>query len=336
MLPEPGTVETVRPAAASLAKIDERVRDYLRSGDDLMAADLAFNEAGQTAAGAVTALRDWRARQQSASAAAVSGIETQQTAALGALVLAWAISLVLVWKRPEQVVAGAVVADAADASASVDAFELSFARPVVTDGAAVDLQAAAQASEAFARAGDAPALKAALGRGAEALGAKGVVVWLGVEEHLFAVASHGYDERHLKRPIARDAENVTAETWRTGQAVTIPGEGDAPGVVVVPMADAAGCRGVVSAELLPGRVAAADRQALLLMFAAQLGGIVGAAAPAAAASPAPAPAPATRDTAFDELAAATPEPAALDAVVDSTVDGTTMDGTAPAAKERAS
>ncbi|MGE0394837.1 MAG: hypothetical protein AB7P67_14825, partial [Vicinamibacterales bacterium] len=73
--------------------------------------------------------------------------------------------------------------------------------------------------------------------------------------------------------------------------------------------DANGCRGVVSAELLPGRVAAADRQALLSMFAAQLGGIVGASAPAPAAAPAPTPASAAPVSAFDELAAAIGQPA---------------------------
>ncbi len=314
--------DVVRPAIASLAKIDGRVREYLRSGDDLMAADLAFNEAREATGGAVTALRDWRASQQGAAASAIAGIERQQTAALGAMVLAWALSLVVAWKRPEQP-AAVVTADAttAAADASVDPFQV-LSSPSA-EGAAVDLQAAAQACDAFARAGDGAALKTALGHGATALGAKGVVVWLGVDEQLFAVASHGYDERHLKRPIARNAANVTAETWRTGQAVTVAGDGDTPGVVVVPMAGAGGCRGVVSAELLPGRVAAADRQALLSMFAAQLGGIVAASAPAAVSAPAPAPSPATPDTAFDELAAVIAEPG-------------TVPTAAPPAEERAS
>ncbi len=278
--------EVVRPAIASLAKIDDRVREYLRGGDDLMAADLAFNEAREATGGAVAALRDWRAGQQGAAASTIAGVEQQQTAALGAMVLAWALSLVLVWRRPAT--AAVAVAPEADATPSAESVDVSFA-PAPVAGPAVDLQAAALACDAFARAGDGAALKAALGQGATALGAKGVVVWLGVDEQLFAVASYGYDERHLKRPIARSAANVTAETWRTGQAVAVPGEADAPGVVVVPMADAGGCRGVVSAELLPGHGAAADRQALLSMFAAQLGGIVGASAPpAAAATSAPA------------------------------------------------
>jgi hypothetical protein len=276
--------EVVRPAIASLVKIDDRVREYLRGGDDLMAADLAFNEAREATGGAVAALRDWRSGHQGAAASTIAGVEQQQTAALGAMVLAWALSLVLVWKRPAT--AAVTVAAEADATPSAEPVDVSFA-PAPVAGPAIDLQAAALACDAFARAGDGAALKAALGYGATALGAKGVVVWLGVDEQLFAVASHGYDERHLRRPIARSAANVTAETWRTGQAVAVPGDADAPGVVVVPMADAGGCRGVVSAELLPGHVAAADRQALLSMFAAQLGGIVAASLPAQAPSEPP-------------------------------------------------
>ena len=297
-----GAVEAVRPALAALAKIDGRVQEYLKSGDDLMAADLAFNEARDTTAAAVTALRDWRAARESAAASTLSRTETVQTAALGAMLLAWAATLVLAWKRPADATAASVTAEAATTPA--------FAAPApvtASESLAVDLQAAAAAADAFARAADGAALKAALGRSAAALGAKGVVVWLGVGDQLFAVASHGYDERHLKRPIAKGAENVTAETWRTGEAVAIAGEGDAPGVLVVPMADAAGCRGVVSAELLPGQPVAADRQALLAMFAAQLGGLVAAPAQAPATAPVQAeavpsaPAPDAPVTAFDEL-----------------------------------
>jgi hypothetical protein len=321
----------VRPAIASLVKIDDRVREYLRGGDDLMAADLAFNEAREATGGAVAALRDWRAGHQGAAASAIAGVEQQQTAALGAMVLAWALSLVLVWKRP----ATAAVTVAAEADATppfAEPVDVSFA-PAPMAGPAIDLQAAALACDAFARAGDGAALKAALGHGATALGAKGVVVWLGVDEQLFAVASHGYDERHLKRPIARSAANVTAETWRTGQAVAVPGDADAPGVVVVPMADAGGCRGVVSAELLPGHVAAADRQALLSMFAAQLGGIVGASAPsAAAATSAPASAPASAAAGPVIPDTAVPDTAAIDLGVSELA----ALPTGPAAEERAS
>ncbi|MGE0447142.1 MAG: hypothetical protein AB7P99_18105, partial [Vicinamibacterales bacterium] len=272
--------DVLRPAIQSLTKLNSGVREYLRSGDDLMAADLAFSEAASTVNGAVSALHGWREIESAPATRAIKINPIRRTLTLGGILLPLVLCLGVVGLKNE---ASTTPSDAAQAPAPVESPGNASAeiRSPAADQAepfGVDLQAAAQACDALARASDGAALKAALGHGAAALGAKGVVVWLGVDEQLFAVASHGYDERHLKRPIPRTAGNVTAETWRTGQAVSIPGDADAPGVVVVPMADANGCRGVVSAELLPGRVAAADRQALLSMFAAQLGGIVGASA----------------------------------------------------------
>lgn len=280
-LPEAGpVVQVVRPALTSLAKIDGRAREYLRSGDELMAADLAFNEARDTTTAAAAALTDWRAVRQATAAGSVSELRLQQNLAIGVGVLAWALSLILVWRRPANAATTEVVI------ASPVEFPMSEgagAAPVQASPSrgALDLSAAAQACAALAVAGDAPQLKAALGDVAAAVGAKGLVVWLGVGDELFAVASQGYDERHLRKPIARGAENVTAEAWRTGAAVTVPGADEAPGVVVVPMVAAAGCRGVVSVELVAGRSASAECQALLSIFASQLAGIVGAATPTA-------------------------------------------------------
>ena len=278
----------VGPGIETLTRLDARVRDYLRSGDDLMAADLAFTEARETTTGMVSALRDWRARRQAAVVTAVRSAQVQQAAALGGVFLAWVLSLVVVsWGRgAAQAGATTTAADVVADAPVADVLALSLDR-AVSGGrmAGVDLAIAAVACGDFASASDGVALRSALGRGAEALGAKGIVVWLGVGEELFAVASHGYDERHLKRPISRDAKNVTAEAWRTAQAVLVSGEADGPGAVVVPMVGASGCRGVVSAELLPGRAANADRQALLSMFAAQIVGLVGAAPAPAAAEP---------------------------------------------------
>jgi hypothetical protein len=311
--------EVLRPAIASLTRLNGGVREYLRSGDDLMAADLAFTEAGNAMGAAVTALHEWREIKGAAAAREIKFTPMRRTMTLTAALLPLVLCLGVVgWKReaPGAADAGAPMAHPATSAASGDAGPETAVLRAKESGlrTGVDLTAAAAACDALARAGDGTALKAALGQGAAALGAKGVVVWLGVADQLFAVASHGYDERHLRRPVARDAENVTAETWRTGKAVTITGDADTPGVVVVPMAGAGGCRGVVSAELRPGCMAVADRQALLAMFAAQLGGIVGAAAPATGAPRATAPAPLTEApaTSFDELTAAVATPSATE------------------------
>ncbi len=274
--------DVVRPAIATLTRIDTGVREYLRSGDDLMAADLAFTEAREVIDGTVSTLHGWREVQQAPAAKAVKTTPIRRALALGWLLASWTLCFgVIGWRREADPAPASMAADqTGDAEQTLPA-----GLPDDRTTGAVDLAAAAIACGGFARATDGSGLRSALGRGAEALGAKGIVVWLGVGEELFAVASHGYDERHLKRPISRDAKNVTAEAWRTAQAVLVPAEADGPGAVVVPMVGAAGCRGVVSAELLPGRAANADRQALLSMFAAQIVGLVGAAPAAPAAEP---------------------------------------------------
>jgi hypothetical protein len=279
-------IEALRPALELLTKMESRVREYLRSGDYLMAADLAFNETRGPLSGAESALRDFRSERQALVVRQAQAAPMQQAAALGVILLAWAFSLiVLAWGRGRvEVPAELSATDAAmtEDGAASDVFSLSLdLAPRLMDPVHADLEAAAGACGDFARASEGRQLKAALGLGAEALGAKGIVVWLGVGDELFAVVSSGYDERHLQRPISRDATNVTAEAWRSAKAILVPGDAENPGVVVVPMIGAAGCRGVVSAELLVGRPANAEREALLAMFAAQLVGLVGVRAGAA-------------------------------------------------------
>ncbi len=295
--------DVVRPAIATLTRIDTGVREYLRSGDDLMAADLAFTEARDVIDGAVSTLRGWREVEQAPAARSVKTTPIRRAVALAGVLLPWALCFgVIGWRREADPARASMAADqAGDVEQTLPALPLA-GLPDGRTAPAVDLAIAAMACGDFARATDGTGLRSALGRGAGALGAKGIVVWLGVGEELFAVASHGYDERHLKRPISRDAKNVTAEAWRTAEALLVPGEADGPGVVVVPMVGSAGCRGVVSAELLPGHAADADRQALLSMFAAQIVGLVGAAPAAPAAEPPQTEAPADVEPAAAERA----------------------------------
>ncbi len=281
--------DAVRPAIASLTRIDARVREYLRTGDDLMAADLAFTEAHQVVESTVVALHGWREAEQAPASKAVKTTPIRRAVALAGILLPWTLCFGLIgWKRDAGDATGPAGASVAEGDREVTADVLAHSLDRAVSGgrvADVDLATAAVACGDFARASDGAGLRSALGRSAEALGAKGIVVWLGVGEELFAVAWYGYDERHLKRPISRDAKNVTAEAWRTAEAMLVAGEADGPGAVVVPMVGSSGCRGVVSAELLPGLAANADRQALLSMFAAQIVGLVGATPTPAAAEP---------------------------------------------------
>jgi len=143
---------------------------------------------------------------------------------------------------------------------------------------AVDLQAAADVCGALARTIDTASLRQALGRAATVLDARGIIVWMGAGEELFAALSFGYDERVIERlgPIPRNAANATAEAWRTAQLRTVAGDVMAHGAVAAPVHGVGGCIGVFAAEVRNGREEDPGTRAVAAMIAAQLAGIVSA------------------------------------------------------------
>jgi hypothetical protein len=135
----------------------------------------------------------------------------------------------------------------------------------------------------MARADELPDL---LARAAAVLDASGLIVWMSAGEELFAVAAHGYDPRVISRlgPIARNANNATAASWRSGRLDAVPGDPMSNGAVVAPMSGPDACVGVLAAELRHGREADTDARAVAAMLAAQLATAL-VAGPAASASP---------------------------------------------------
>ena len=67
---------------------------------------------------------------------------------------------------------------------------------------------------------------------------------------MFPVLGHGYTPQSLARfgPIARDADNLVANAWRTGRAAMFPGHGTTRGAIVAPMLAPEGCIGVLALE----------------------------------------------------------------------------------------
>jgi hypothetical protein len=138
---------------------------------------------------------------------------------------------------------------------------------------------------------DASALPPALERVATALDARGIIVWLGAGEELFVAAAYGYGEEVISRlgPIARAADNPTADAWRSSQLRVVPSSPVAFGAIVAPLLRPNGCFGVLAAEVRHQREHDASTQAVATMIAAQLSSILAAGpAPSSADSPAPA------------------------------------------------
>jgi hypothetical protein len=76
--------------------------------------------------------------------------------------------------------------------------------------------------------------------------------------------------------IPREADNATADAWRTGEARTVAGDAMANGAIVAPMFGPDTCIGVLAAEVRHGREQDESTRAVTMMVAAQLAMVLGA------------------------------------------------------------
>jgi len=152
--------------------------------------------------------------------------------------------------------------------------------PVATPApSSLALKAAAALCTEFGRIRDLAELKMLLGRAARVMDANGLVVWLGNADgaDLQPVIAHGYSDQvlSLMRPVARAADNAAAAAYRSGVLQTVASRAGSPlGAVVAPLLSADGCIGALTAELKDGNEKSEHIQALALIFAAQLAGIL--------------------------------------------------------------
>ena len=142
----------------------------------------------------------------------------------------------------------------------------------------VNLAEASRLCAELARVVDAGGVTSILARAADVLDARGMIVWVADTPGtaLYPTFAHGYPAAVLLRlgSLPADADNATAAAWRTGEAVTIEGNTDAPGALVTPIVTSQGCVGVLAAELQHGAESREEIRALATIFAAQLATVV--------------------------------------------------------------
>jgi hypothetical protein len=288
-------------AASTLADfeaVDQRARDYIDSGQELMAADVVFTEGGQlavTTARQVEAART--AEHQALDFAEASARKLEAAAAGGAAAFAGLVLLFLVPRGKARAVAAEHRSLGLNLSQNdVRSDELPLRDPdaarheAAARAKAVSpvLQAAASLCTDFGRVRDVGDLNQLLARIADAMDAKGLIVWLGntTGDDLQAVLAHGYAPQKLaKMPtIPRSAENAAGSAYRTGQVqIVVARPGMSQGAIVAPLLAADGCIGALSVEIQDGGEESDSVQALASIFAAQLAPIMaGSAAPAEA------------------------------------------------------
>lgn len=273
----PTQLQAMTEAMAKTASADASARADLQQDQDLMAADVVFSEARD----AINAIR----RSAADLAGAEAGVfETDRAAneqqalivaaAAGGLIL---IGLLLLAPLPRT--RQEPVVDLSLRDASVPSGDLSRVAPAEEPVApVVDLAGVADLCTALSRVESSAALPDMLARTAALLDASGVIVWLAAGNELHAATSHGYNPRVISRlgAINRDADNATADAWRSGELRTVEGDVMSNGAIVAPMFGPDACVGVLAAEVRHGRERDAATRAVTLMIAAQLATVLAA------------------------------------------------------------
>jgi len=259
--------------------IDKRVREYLKSGQGLMAGDVIFTEGSEAAASAARQIDAAKQAEHQAFDAQVALLRKQEAmiAAAAAAVAGIAV-LLLVPAARRRPAADAIEKTAAAAPAAAQ----PAATPPHTESSSSteDLKTAAAIATDFGRIRDLDDLKATLGKAANAMDASGVMVWMGAPGggDLRVVLAHGYGQEVLTRirPVSRSADNAAAKAYRSGTLqIVLSRPGASTGAVVAPIMSGEGCVGALSAEIRHGAETSDTVQALAEIAAAHLAGVLG-------------------------------------------------------------
>ena len=280
-----GTRTSLDEAAATVAEfsnIDQRAREYLKSGQPLMAGDVIFTEGGDAAATAARQVETARLAEHQAADVAEAAIRKQQAVALG--VAAGLVGLVVLLLIPVRRVKPAdTTGETAPSTPVVGHSTAPAAFGFVTgmEAGGPVLKAAADLATDFGRVRDLDELTRLLGRAAEVMDASGVMVWMGTTAgaDLRPVLAHGYSSQMIARipPVPRSGDNAAAAAYRSGTLqIVLARPGGSSGAVVAPILSAEGCVGALSAEIRAGGETSESVQALASIVAAHLAGVLAA------------------------------------------------------------
>ena len=257
---------------AEFAEVDQRARDYLRSGQLLMAGDVIFTEGDQAAASAARQVEAARLAEHQALDASEAGVRRQEAAALAG---AGAVSALIV------LLLGMIGSRQSESESPLSIASAEPSQPLPSRAVSPVLKTAAQLCTDFACMRDVHDLQQLLARASDVMDAAGLVVWLGDSNgaELHPVLTHGYSETTRARlpNVPREANNAAAAAYRSGDVQIVQSRpGGAKGAIVAPILGAQGCIGALSAEIRGGGEASESVQALAAIVAAQLAGVLAA------------------------------------------------------------
>jgi hypothetical protein len=276
------TIEEATATAAEFGRIDQRVREYLTSGQPLMGADVIFTEGSDAAATAGRQVETARLAEHQAFDRNVAEMRRQQAITGGAAgaVLALVVLLLIPVRRAP------IAEDSLERapSNSIAPFPVAARRAAASDEttsptAGKMFRSAADLATDFGRVRDLEELTRILGRAADLLDASGLMVWMGTTSggDLRPALAHGYSSEMVARipPVARSADNAAAAAYRSGTLqIVLSRPGVSIGAVVAPILSADGCIGALSAEVRGGGETSELVQALAAIFASHLAGVL--------------------------------------------------------------
>ncbi len=281
---------------ADFAEIDARAREYLKSNQELMAADVVFTEGGNAAAAAARHVEAARAAEEDAvDGESVASRRTEGAAAAGAAVLC-ALGLLAMVREPRMAEAPAGGLGIDRAVRAPQGAAAAPPIPVAREARAISpvLATAASLCTDFGRARDVADVNQLLARAADVMDASGLVVWVGAaaapdNDRLRPALAHGYSPAAIAKmpPVPRSADNAAAAAYRTGALqIVLTRPGVSAGAVVAPLLAAEGCVGALAVEVRSGGEGSDSVQALAAIFAAQLAPMVSASFASADEAPA--------------------------------------------------
>jgi hypothetical protein len=272
-----------------LVGLDKKARNYVDSDQRFLAADVVFVESqdsSQRLAGDLDAIRTAEAVRADAVTVQMNWLRFGATTLAMGAVLAVALRVgkpAPLTPASEAALTAQMIRDLPPpvkpatplSRPSAPAPPLPPPTPITTT---VNLPDAAELCVDLARVMDDRDVPALLERAARVLDAKGLVVWMvdAAGGMLRPTISHGYSEKVLSRlgTLEVDSDNVTSLAFRTVRPQVMSGASPgAAGAVAVPLVTAAGCSGVLAAELRDSKPAP-ELLALTRIVAAQFATLI--------------------------------------------------------------
>jgi hypothetical protein len=270
--------DSAMASLTALNALDQKARDHVANGGQLVASDVVFTDEKDSAQRIADALEAAFVAEHEDSGTRIGSIRNQRLAFGAGAFAVLLLGFVILGARKTRV-------EYVQVPAPAPAPPPVAAVPVRADDAprhrTLDFVEAAEVCVDLARVLDGGDIPALLARVAGVLEAKGLVLWVADASGSTLQPSlcHGYSERVLSRlgPLEVNADNITSRTFRSLQPQMLSGRSEGANAIAVPLITAAGCIGVLAAELVHSPPAR-ETVSIARIFAAQLATVVGPAA----------------------------------------------------------